>query len=122
MGSHPANLVVRFILELTALFSMGLWAWKQHDGFLRFILAIGIPVIAAAIWGIFAVPNDPSRSGSVPVPVPGIVRLVFELAFFAFAAWALLDAGYNRISLVFLIVAIIHYCLSYDRISWLVKQ
>ena len=122
MGSHPVNLAVRFLLELSALFSMGLWGWKQSDGLLKFFLAVGIPLIAAALWGVFAVPNDPSRSGSAPVPTPGVIRLTIELIFFAFAAWAFLDIGYNKLSLVLLIATIVHYVVSYDRILWLVRQ
>lgn len=122
MGSNPINLAIRFFLELAALFSMGLWGWKQSDGLLKFFLAIGIPIIAATIWGVFAVPNDPSRSGSAPVPTPGLIRLIFEFIFFAFATWALLDIGYNKLSLLFLIATVVHYIVSYDRILWLVRQ
>lgn len=97
MGSNPINLTVRFFLELTALIAMGFWGWNQREGALRFVLAFGIPIIAAAIWGVFAVPNDPSRSGSAPVPVPGMLRLALELIFFAFAAWTLYSAGATRV-------------------------
>jgi hypothetical protein len=81
MGSHPINLILRFILELAALTGMSIWGWKQSDGWFRFVLAIGIPIIAAAIWGTFAVPDDPSRSGKAPVVVPGLLRLGVELVF-----------------------------------------
>lgn len=122
MGSHPINLAVRFLLELAALAAIGYWGWSQHDGALRFVLAIGLPLLAAILWGTFAVPEDPSRSGKAPVPVPGIVRLVLELALFAFAAWALYDAGNATLALVLAAIVIIHYVLSYDRIAWLLRQ
>lgn len=122
MGSNPINLAIRFILELSALFSMGLWGWKQNEGIIKIVLAIGLPLIAATVWGIFAVPNDPSRSGPAPVATPGIIRLIIEFTVFGFATWALLDIGYNKLSLVLLIVVIIHYAVSYDRILWIVKQ
>ncbi|MGB5508782.1 MAG: YrdB family protein, partial [Robiginitalea sp.] len=67
MGSHPANLILRFLLEIIALISLGIWGWNQSESWFRFVLAIGIPGIIAVIWGTFAVPNDPSRSGSAPV-------------------------------------------------------
>ena len=98
MGSHPINLVFRFILELCALTAIGIWGWKQSDGFFRFVLSIGIPIILAAIWGVFAVPDDPSRSGASPVVVSGIVRLAIELAIFAFAIWSLYNIGSIRLS------------------------
>ncbi len=122
MGSHPLNLAVRFILEIAALVAIGYWGWTQHDGFVRYLLAIGGPILAAILWGTFAVPDDPSRSGKAPVPVPGIVRLALELALFAFAAWALYDAGNSLLALILAAVVVVHYALSYDRIAWLLRQ
>jgi len=122
MGSHPINLAVRFFLEIAALLSMGFWGWEQSDSWLRFVLAIGIPLIAAVIWGTFAVPEDPSRSGKAPVPVPGILRLVIEIAIFGLGAWALYDLGFTILSLILGITVIIHYIVSYDRIAWLIKK
>jgi len=91
MGSHPINLLVRFLLEIAALLSVGTWGWKQNDNWLRFALAIGLPIILAIIWGTFSVPNDPSRSGSAPIVTPGIIRLIIELGVFALATWSLYD-------------------------------
>ncbi|MEZ4964579.1 MAG: YrdB family protein [Saprospiraceae bacterium] len=122
MGSHPINLALRFLLELVALISFGVWGWKQTDGWLRFVLALGIPIILAAIWGVFAVPNDPSRSGAAPVVTPGIVRLLLELTFFAFATWCLKDIGFTKTSAIFGIIVIVHYIISYDRIRWLLAH
>ena len=122
MGSHPLNLVLRFLLEITALISFGIWGWKQEDGWLRLFLAIGLPILFATIWGIFAVPDDPSRSGAAPVVTPGIVRLLLELAFFAFAVWCLKDMGFTKVSLIYGIIVIAHYILSYDRIVWLLNR
>jgi hypothetical protein len=122
MGSNPINLAVRFFLELTALIAMGFWGWNQRAGVLRFVLAFGIPVIAAVLWGIFAVPNDPSRSGHAPIATPGILRLALELIFFSFAAWTLYSAGATTASWVFVIVTLVHYILSYDRLYWLIRQ
>ena len=82
MGSHPANLILRFLLEIIALISLGIWSWKQSESWFRLVLAIGIPIIAAIIWGIFAVPNDPSRSGAAPVVTAGFIRLIIEFGIF----------------------------------------
>jgi predicted Na+-dependent transporter len=122
MGSHPINLTIRFLLELTALIAMGTWGWKQNDGWQQFALVVLVPIVAAAIWGTFAVPEDPSRSGNAPIPVHGMIRLVIELAFFAFAAWALNDFASTKLSLIFGIVVVLHYAVSYDRIMWLLTQ
>ena len=122
MGSHPINLAIRFLLELSALLAMGVWGWRQSEGWFRFVLALGIPILVAAVWGTFAVPNDPSRSGSAPVAVPGILRLVIEAAIFIFAVWALYDIGFTKLSWLFGIIVAIHYLVSYDRVLWLIKQ
>lgn len=95
MGQHPVNLVVRFILELVGLFSLGYWGWTQHAGILRYVLAIGLPLIAAVLWATFRVANEPN-SGDPIIAVPGLVRLLLELAFFVAATWALYAAGATR--------------------------
>jgi hypothetical protein len=122
MGSHPINLLFRFLLELMALFIMGLWGWKQSQGSTAFLLALTLPILLAVIWGVFAVPDDPSRSGKAPIVTPGIIRLVIELGIFIISAWALYDMGYTIMSIVFSLSVGLHYILSYDRIVWLLSQ
>jgi len=118
MGTHPLNLAVRFVLELAALYALGLWGWRHGDGVWRFVIAAAIPVIAAALWGTFAVPGDPSRSGSAPVPVAGLLRLALELGFFAAATLALYDLGYTARTAIFSAAIVVHYLLLYDRVRW----
>ena len=118
----PINLAVRFILEISALLALGWWGWNQAEGILRFVFAFGIPIFAAVIWGTFAVPSDPSRSGKAPVQVPGIVRLLIELVFFISATWALFSTAVLTLGWILGIAVLIHYSISYDRILWLVRQ
>ncbi|MCP4419513.1 MAG: YrdB family protein [Chloroflexi bacterium] len=122
MGSHPINLAVRFLLEIAGLIAIGYWGWHQGEGGLSIIFAIGLPVIAAGLWGTFAVPEDPSRSGKAPVPIPGILRLALETAFFGFATWTLYQVGAPLLGLILVIVVLLHYAFSYDRLLWLAKQ
>jgi hypothetical protein len=121
MGAHPINLAVRFLLELAALAALGYWGWTLHEGLLRVVLAIGLPLGAAVLWGTLAVPGDPSRSGRAPVPVPGIVRLALELILFGLAAWALYDAGQPALGTILAAVVVLHYAVSHDRMAWLLK-
>ena len=121
MAYHPINLAVRFLLELGALAAFSIYGWRLTDhGVLRVGLAVLLPAIAASIWGVFAVPGDPSRSGSAPVPIPGAARLILELVFFAAAAWVL--SGRSAAWAAALAgVAATHYALSLERIVWLVR-
>ena len=121
MGFHPLNLLVRFLLESAALIAMGCWGWQQGDGAARYAFALGIPVVAAVVWGVFAVPGDRSRSGNAPVKVPGALRLGIEAGFFAFAVFALHRSGSRQLSVILAVAVIIHYAVSHDRIAWLLR-
>ena len=76
----------------------------------------------AAMWGVFAVKDDPSRSGKTVIPTSGIIRLILELVFFGLAAWALFDLGYLKTGFAFSFLVVLHYALSFDRILWLIKH
>jgi len=122
MSQNPLNLALRFILELAGLFAIGYWGWVQFDGALRIPLMIGLPILFAAIWGIFRVPADASANGKAPIAVPGWLRLLIELAFFTFGTWCLFNAGVIQSGWIFGTVTLIHYVISYDRLSWLLKH
>ncbi len=122
MGSNPINLILRFLLELAALYTFGLWGWRHGEGWTRVALAMGLVLLMVALWGVFNVPGDPSRSGGAPVIIPGLLRLLIELLFFALASWALLNLGYNNLWWIFATLVGVHYLLSYDRIQWLLKN
>jgi hypothetical protein len=98
-----------------------LWGWKQHQGSVGIILTIILPILVAIIWGTFAVPNDPSRSGKAPVAVPGFIRLIIELSIFSIAVLFLIDIGYKTSGLIYGIIVIFHYLSSYDRLLWLIR-
>lgn len=107
---------------MTVLFAVGLWGWTQHDGWLKYLFVVGLPVFFAVVWGVFAVPNDPSRSGKTVVKTPGWIRLILELAIFGFGTWAFYQSGFHVVSWVFVSVVVIHYLASYDRINWLLRN
>jgi hypothetical protein len=116
------NLVLRFLLELTALFTYGYWAWHRFASWKGILLAIVLPLAGAIIWGVFAVPNDPSRSGKTVIPTSGLIRLCIEICFFAFATFALYMLELTTLAYVFAAFVICHYVFSYKRIGWLLKQ
>ena len=122
MGSHPINLATRFVLEIAGLVALGWMGWHYGRGIYKYVLAIGIPLVAAVLWGTFAVPDDPSRSGEAVVQVPGTIRLILEFAFFASATWSLFATGATTYGWIYGIVVLIHYAVSYDRVIWLIHQ
>ena len=112
------QLVIRFALEIAAQLALGLWGYQLAG----WPLAIGLPVIAAALWGTFAVVGDPSRSGRAPVKVPGAVRLGIELLVFLGGAAAL--AGLERWPLFgfYLAALLLHHAQTVPRMRWLLTQ
>jgi len=118
MNTNPINLTVRFILEILMLVVLGLWGWHLSAGWLRFVAAAGFPVIAATLWGVFRIQNDPKPA---PVEIPGVLRLLLELGLFAWSVWALYDLGYQQLGITMAIIVILHYLASYDR-TWVMLQ
>lgn len=121
MSQNPLNLAFRFLLELAALAALGYWGWTQWSGILRLLFTPGLPLLAAFLWGMFRVPGDASASGKAPLPVPGWLRLLLELALFTAATFALLGAGNAGAARWLALAAILHYAISYDRILWLLR-
>ena len=119
MANNPLNLALRFFLELVILFALGYWGWTQHSGLARWVWTLVLPLSAAALWGAFRVPGDP---GAAAVAVPGFLRLALELLLFGAGVWAFYAAGRSTWGLIFALVTLGHYLISYDRILWLVKQ
>jgi hypothetical protein len=114
------NLALRFVLELAALIGLAAAAWKLGSGPGRWIAAVAVPV-AAVVWAVFSVLDDPSRSGAAPVEVDGVVRLVIELAILAGGAAAVAFAARPELGVVFALAIVGHYLVSWDRIEWLVR-
>ncbi|MFD4431140.1 YrdB family protein [Nocardia sp. NPDC058497] len=119
MSLNPAMLAARFLLELIAIASFGVYGWRAFDSPWRYLLVVVLPIAAAALWGTFAVPDDPSRGGAAPVPVPGAVRLVVEFAVLFGGAVALWGAGLSRLALISAAVLVAYQLLAYDRVLWL---
>ena len=119
LAQHPANLILRFFLEIVALVSVGQWGWQAGEGAWRYVLGLGLPLLLAAAWGVFAVPGDTSRSGKAPVPVSGRVRLALESAFFALAVLAMLANGSLALAAAFALAILLHHFWSVERVVWL---
>ncbi|GAB4422173.1 MAG: hypothetical protein Kow00106_19320 [Anaerolineae bacterium] len=116
MSNHPANLALRFGLEMAALAALIAWALRTAEGIAGVLLAIALPTLAATAWATLRTPGDDSHGGSVPIAVPGIVRLSLEALLFVAATLALLAAGYRRAGIGLGVLVTLHYVLSWDRV------
>lgn len=112
------QLVIRFVLEIIAQVAIGMWGYRLAG----WPLAIALPVIAAGLWGTFAVLGDPSRSGKTLVKVPGAVRLAIELVVFLGGAASMGAMGYWLPFGFYLGALALHHAQTAPRIRWLLTQ
>lgn len=120
MSNHWFNLLVRFLLELTALYVVGSWGFSNGSEFSAYVLAVFLPVIMAVCWAVFRYPNDPKENPVIPVS--GKVRLLLEFFFFLFAVLALYDLGHPGRGADLAFIVILHYAFSYDRVLKLFRE
>ncbi|MDO0937021.1 YrdB family protein [Streptomyces sp. DG2A-72] len=121
-GFHPLALGVRFVLELVALACFGLWAWVTASASLRYVSVVAVPLVVAVLWGVFATPDDASRSGGAVIATPGPLRFLLELAVFFGGAAALYAAGFRALAVVLAGVLSVYHLLSWDRVLWLLRH
>lgn len=121
MSQNGVNLVLRFLIEIAAL--VGLFRLGSHlaAGVLGFVFSVGLVLAGAVLWGTFAVPGDRSRSGEAPVPVNGRVRLLVEFLLLGGAGVAWFWTGPPSIAIVYAVLTVVHYVLSWDRLGWLIR-
>jgi len=104
---------------------MIVFAWygsTLSEGWMSWFLALLLPMGAMAAWGIFAVSDDPSRSGKTVVETPGWVRLMLEILIFILGVLFLLQLGYPVAAYVFMGLLILHHILYRDRMLWLIRK
>jgi hypothetical protein len=102
-----ANLAVRFlVLELGALAIAVYWGYTTGDGVLRWVLAIGAPLLVAAAWGLFVSPK-------AKIDVPRPARFAVELTILGAAAAALASTGHETLAIGFAALAVLSGALNY---------
>ena len=93
------NDVLRFLLELFALFSLGFWgylAWPFPIPGVFFM--IGTPLFAAVVWGLF-------RSPKAVLPVDPVGKVLVEIFVMGAAVGAWFMLGYPIVGVVFGVIA-----------------
>jgi quinol-cytochrome oxidoreductase complex cytochrome b subunit len=90
----PANLALKFLLELAAFAAFAVWGADIGSGAFAVIPAVAAPLVAVLLWGRFAAPRATRR-------LPLSRRIPFELGVFLLAALAFLAAGHAVAAAVF---------------------
>jgi Protein of unknown function (DUF2568) len=103
-GLKAANLGLKFLLELVTIAALAYWGANHSPVILAVILAIAIPAVFVAAWGIWAAPRSPRR-------LPRQTRVPFELGCFMLAAVALIAAGAAAAGITFAVVAVVNAVL-----------
>ncbi len=118
----PAQAGFRFLIEMAALVCWGIVGWQLTDSAARWVLVGVLPLVAAAIWGLFRAPDDHSAGGASPVPVPGLVRLLLELDVLLGAAIVTAIVWRPAVGVVLGVAVLVHYAMTMPRVRWLLAQ
>jgi hypothetical protein len=116
--------VFRYILEILAILCLSTWASTRQSWF-GAILAI---FLVLSFLRIFNVKDDPATIDRPCVVVPGIIRIVLELAIHCLACFCLWDLLDNRFGLptsvvfVYAGVIVLYYIASMERVKWVLRQ
>ncbi|WP_111720700.1 YrdB family protein [Homoserinimonas sp. OAct 916] len=95
------NDIIRFVLEIFAFVSLGIWgflAWPAPWQNIAF--GLGAPVFAILVWGLFLSPKAVFR-------VDLFARSLIEIVIFASVAFAWWSLGQPIVALVFGVVAVV---------------
>lgn len=111
----PVNATVRFVCELVALYGIGAGAWAWTGSV---IATVALPVVAATVWGVFRVPDDPKDP---PVVVPGMVRLTIEAVVLGGGALGLAATHGSVTGAVFAAILLVHYATTPKRLRYVLS-
>ena len=99
------NLGVRFLLELCMLAALAYWGYQTGSSLaMKLVLALGAPLIAAVVWGLFIAPRATRRLADP-------ARLLLELVLWAAATAALAAAGQPTLAVIFAVVVAVNLVL-----------
>jgi hypothetical protein len=104
---QSANLLLRFLLELSALGALGYWGFHTTDGVITKLgLGLGAPLVAAVVWGVFVSPK-----AAVPLSTP--LWLLVQAGVFGAAMAGLLATGRPSLAWALGLTVIINGVLLY---------
>jgi len=91
------NLLLAFLVELVALGIFAWWGWDTGGTTpARWLLAVGLPLVTAVVWGLFAAPTATRGTPAV--------RWIVKVLVFGLAGAALWSLGHPLLADVFVVV------------------
>ena len=107
-----ANLLLAFVLELGALGALSYTGAQLSDGRVgATAMAIGLPLVAAVLWGLFAAPRSVK---DVPA-----AKVVVKAAVFGLATIGLLANGHTGLALTFAACIVLNTLALQRTRSWI---
>jgi hypothetical protein len=104
---QSANLLVRFLLELSALAALGYWGYNSASTvFGKLALGLGAPLLAAIVWGVFVSPK-----AAIPLSTP--LWLLVQLGVFGAAIVALVVSGHPSLGWTLGLTVVLNGALMY---------
>lgn len=101
------NAALMFALELGMLAGLAAGGFGSgKSGGVRWVLGLGLPLLAVALWAYFAAPRSAHRLNPVPLTA-------FRLSLFELAAFALHRTVSAKLALCFAIVALLNQGLAF---------
>ena len=91
-----------FLIEVVGLIGIGRWGWHLGGSTAWSLLLSALLVLAASgSWTLFRTKGFVPTGGDPVVAVPGPVRVLIEVAFYAAGAWGLWVSGWSLAAAVF---------------------
>jgi hypothetical protein len=106
------NAILAFLLELAMLLAFGYFGFYLGPNLLlKWLCALGLPLLAAILWGIFFAPKAVRR-------FPGALGAVLSLGLFLLAALALYQAQQPLAALLLALTALVNRVLVLSWRQW----
>ncbi len=109
-----------FLLEVAGLIGVARLGWHLGTSFAwRLSLSALFVALAGALWTIFRTRGFVPSGGEPVVAVPGPIRVLIEMGFYALATWGLWASGWEIAAIVYVAGVIIVAIAMRDRLAGL---
>lgn len=94
------NDVLRFLLELFAIATLGIWGFVAWPFAWNILVGVGAPVLAILLWALFRSPKAVFR-------IDPFGKALVEIVVMTAAAFAWWDLGQPVVAVVFAVIALV---------------